>query len=325
VEYSFYGGNAGRPGSNARIAGVPARLSPRDLALVLVVVSVWGFNFVPIRWALDSVPPFALAALRFLFAAIPAVLFVKRPDVSWGVLAAYGLAIGVFQFGFLVLGMRLGMPAGLSSLVIQVQVFFTIGLAAWWLHDRLSLHSLVGAAIALAGIVVLAAHKVTAGAGPTLIGFALVIAAALSWGIGNVIVKRAAGRSDLDMLGVVVWASLVAPVPLAVASFAFEGGPDAWNAAAHMGWLPLACVLFMSYFATLFCYARWNALLHAYPTSVIAPFALLVPVSGLVSGAVFLNEALAPLQAAGAALVLAGLTWNLYGAQAREWLVRTLD
>ncbi len=304
---------------------MPARLSLRDLALVLAVVSVWGFAFVPIRWALDSVPPFALAALRFLFAAIPAVFFVERPALSWGVLAAYGLAIGVFQFGLLFLGMRLGMPAGLSSLVIQTQVFFTIGLAAWWLRDRLSLHSLIGAAIAVAGIVALAAQKVAAGAGPTLIGFALVIAAALAWGIGNVIVKRAAGRSDLDMLAVVVWASLAAPLPLALASFAFEGGLDAWNAVATMGWRPWACVLFLSYFATLFCYARWNALLHAYPTSVIAPFALLVPVAGLLSGALLLGERFAPLQLAGVALVLAGLAWNVFGGQARDWLAGLFD
>jgi len=301
------------------------RLSPRDFAVVLAVVAVWGFAFVPIRWALDSVPPFALAALRFLFAALPAVLFIKRPNVSWRVLTAYGVAIGVFQFGFLFTGMRLGMPAGLSSLVIQTQVFFTIGLAAWWLRDRLTRHSLIGAGIAATGIAVLAAHKLASGATATLLGFALVLAAALSWGIGNVIVKRAAGRGEVDMLGVVVWASLVAPVPLALASYFLEGGYAVLTTVATMGWEPWACVLFLSYFATIFCYARWNVLLHRYPTAVIAPFALLVPVTGLLSGALFLGERLAPLQLAGAALVLAGLAWNVFGGQAREWLADVFD
>jgi len=295
-----------------------------------MVVAIWGFAFVPMRWALETVPPFALAALRFLFAAVPAVFFIRRPKVSWGMLTAYGFAIGVFQFGLLFLGLKLGMPAGLSSLVIQTQVFFTIGLAAWWLSDRLSPHSMIGAGIAAAGIIVLALQKFAAGAAATLTGFLLVVAAALAWAVGNVIAKHAAsgpaaGRDGVNMLGMVVWASLTAPVPLALASWLFEGGAAAWTAVANMTWQPWACVLFMSYFATLFGLASWNAMLHRYPTAVIAPFALLIPVSGLVSGALFLGEGLVPLQFAGVALVLAGLAWNVFGAQARRWLADSMD
>ncbi|MEO8506999.1 MAG: EamA family transporter [Betaproteobacteria bacterium] len=304
---------------------MPARLSLRDLFLILLVVLIWGFAFVPMRWALDTVPPFALAGLRFLCAALPAVLFIRRPNVPWTSLVAYGFAIGVAQFGLLFMGMKLGMPAGLSSLVIQLQVFFTIGLAGWWLHERLSRHSLIGATIAGAGIAVLAWHKFSVGAAATFTGFLLVIGAALSWAIGNLIAKRAAGRAEVDMLGLVVWSSLAAPLPLALASFVFEGGGRAWDAVLAMTWQPWACVLFMSYFATLFGLATWNAQLHRYPTAVIAPFALLIPLSGLASGAIFLGESLAPLQFAGVALVLAGLVWNVFGAQARGWLARSLD
>ena len=306
-------------------AAVHLRLTPRDLLLVLAVVTIWGFAFVPMRWALDDVPPFALAALRFFFAAVPAILFIRRPNVGVGSLIAYGLAIGVFQFGMLFLGMQLGMPAGLSSLVIQTQVFFTIGFAAWWLHDRLQRASMIGAGFATAGMVLLAAHKMSAGATATLAGFLLVIGAAIAWAIGNVIAKRTAGRGEVDMVGLVVWASLAAPLPLAVASWFFEGGPAVVTAIANMRWQTWGCILFLSYFATLFGLATWNALLHRYPTAVITPFALLIPVSGLVSGAAFLGEELAPLQFAGAALVLAGLAWNVFGAQARAWLARSPD
>ncbi|MCC7326454.1 MAG: EamA family transporter [Burkholderiales bacterium] len=307
---------------------MPVRLSLRDLLLILLVVTIWGFTFVPMRWALDSVPPFALAALRFLFAALPAVFFIRRPNVRWRTLVAYGMAIGVFQFGMLFLGIRLGMPAGLSSLVIQTQVFFTIGLAAWWLHDRLDRHSLIGAAVAAVGIVVLAWHKLALGAAATFVGFVLVIGAALAWAVGNVIAKRAAANTndgDVDMLGLVVWSSLAAPVPLALASSVFEGGGRAWDAVVGMTWQPWACVLFMSYFGTLFGLVTWNAQLHRYPTAVIAPFALLIPVAGLGSGAIFLGEGLAPVQFGGVALVLAGLVYNVFGAQARSWLARSLD
>jgi len=299
------------------------RLAPRDLALILVVVALWGFAFVPIRWALDAVPPFSLAALRFLLAALPAALFVRRPSVSWAALVGYGAAIGIWQFGLLFLGMQLGMPAGLSSLVIQMQVFFTMALGVFWMRDRLSVDNVVGAAIAAAGVAVLGLHRLATGATTSLIGFALVIAAALGWGFGNVMAKRMMHGRDDEMLGLVVWSSLVPPLPLFAVSWLFEGGPVAAHAVLDMSARTLGCILLLAYGATLFGYVSWNRLLHRYPTPLVSPFGLLIPVSGLASGALFLGERLALAQAAGATLVLAGLAWNVYGPRWRRARTKT--
>jgi len=305
----------GRGGRAARIA-VKAALTPRDLALLLLVVALWGFAFVPIKVALETVPPFALAGLRFVFAALPAVFFVRRPRVPLRALVGYGVAIGVCQFGLLFLGMRLGMPAGLSSLVIQTQVFFTMALGAWWMHDRLRSYNIAGALVASAGMALLGMYKVSSeGASSTFAGFLLVIAAAVGWAIGNIMAKRMMHGRDDEMLGLVVWSSLVPPLPLALLSYAFEGGPAAVHAVVHMDALSWGCVLLLSYGATLFGYVTWNRLLHRYPTPLVSPFGLLIPVSGLASGALLAGERLAPLQLAGAALVLAGLAWNVYGAR----------
>ena len=297
-------------------------LAPRDLLLTLATVTLWGFSFVPIKVGLRELPPFALAALRFFFAAVPLVLVVKRPRMPWRDIAGYGVAIGVVQFGLLFLGMQLGMPAGLSSLVIQMQVFFTIGLAIAFFGDRLQRHNLVGAGIATAGIVILAAQKLIEGAHATLVGFALVIVAALAWGVGNVISKHAAAAHDADMFGLVVWSSLIPPLPLAVLSFVFEGGTKAVSAVTSAGALTWACVLCLAWGATLFGFASWARLLHRYPTGLIAPFGLLIPVSGIACGAIFLGELLAPLQALGVALVFAGLVENVYGPRIRGWVFR---
>jgi O-acetylserine/cysteine efflux transporter len=299
-----------------------SELSPRDLVLALAVVAVWGYTFVPIKVALTEVPPFALAALRFLLAAVPLVFFVSRPAMPWRYVIGYGLAIGVFQFGLLFLGMKLGMPAGLSSLVIQVQVFFTILLAVALEGDRLRWHNTLGAVIAFAGILLLARRKLLAGPGGTFAGFVLVIAAAFAWAVGNIIAKRGAGTHAPDMFALVVWSSLVPPLPLAALSFAFEGGAAVAVAVVAMSATAWACVLIMAYGATLFGFASWNALLHRYPTALISPFALLIPVSGLASGALFLDESLAVAQAAGTALVLAGLAVSVYGPRARTWIDR---
>ena len=281
-----------------------------------------GFSFVPIKVGLREIPPFALAALRFFFAAIPLVFFIRQPRIPWRYIAAYGFAIGVCQFGLLFLGVRLGMPAGLASLVIQCQVFFTIGLGIVFLHDRFQRHTLVGALIAAAGIVLLGIYKFSSSSTGTLIGFVLVIVAALAWSVGNVVAKRAAGEHEADMLALVVWSSLVAPLPLAALSYTFEGGMSAWHAVTTASALAWGCVLFLAWGATLTGFGVWAGLMHRYPTALITPFALLIPVTGLVSGALFLDESLAPLQMAGVALVFAGLAENTYGARLRAWFAR---
>jgi O-acetylserine/cysteine efflux transporter len=271
---------------------------------------------------LREVPPFALAALRFFFAAVPLVFFIRRPRMPWLDIAGYGVAIGVVQFGLLFLGIKLGMPAGLSSLVIQLQVFFTIGLGIAFLGDRMQRHNLIGAAIAGFGIVLLAAFKLASGLESTFVGFVLVIVAAFAWGVGNVIAKRAAGAHEPDMFALIVWSSLIPPLPLALLSYLFEGGPGVWHAVASAGALTWACVLVLAWGATLFGFASWAALMHRYPTGLIAPFALLIPVSGLASGAILLGESLAPAQAVGVTLVFAGLVENVFGSDLRTWLAR---
>jgi len=251
---------------------------------------------------------------------VPLVFFIRRPQMPWRYVVGYGVAIGVCQFGLLFLGMKLGMPAGLSSLVIQVQVFFTIGLGIAYLSDRVTAQNVAGALIATAGIVLLAAYKLLGGATATLIGFVLVLVAALSWAIGNIVAKRAAGDHEPDMFALVVWSSLVPPLPLALLSYLFEGGPAAWDAVAHASALTWGCVLFLAWVATLFGFASWAGLMHRYPTGLISPFALLIPVSGIASGALFLGESLAAMQIAGVLLVFAGLAVNVYGAKLRAKL-----
>lgn len=285
------------------------RLTRSDFGRVLVIVTVWGFAFVPIKWALVDIPPFMLAALRFLLAALPAAFLVKRPALPWSTIAAYGIAIGVLQFGLLFLGMKLGMPAGLSSLVIQLQAFFTIAFAVMFAGDRLHRWNVAGAIVAVAGVIVLAAYKVAGGMSAPLTGFVLVVIAAVAWGVGNVIAKRAQG---VDMFALVVWSSFVPPPILALVSW-FVEGEAAFAALTNASLLTWFSVLFLAWGATLFGFSGWNRLLQRYPSPLISPFALLIPVSGLASGALFLDERLSVMQAFGVMLVFAGLTINVFG------------
>ena len=278
----------------------------RDYAIAVAIAFVWGVAFIVVKYGIGQVPPFTLAALRFAAVALPAVFFVPPPRAPVWVVACYGLAIGFAQFGLAFWAMDLGMPAGLSSLVIQVQVYFTI-LFAWGLmSERPGVHQAIGGAVALAGLSAIALER-TGGAG--LWPFLITIAAAAFWGVGNVLGKLARGA---DMMAFTIWSSLAAPLPLFAASYA-QAGPRAFTSILEGGW-PLAfTVAFLAYLGTLFGFGLWARLLSRHPAAEVTPFALLVPVFGMGSSWLSYAEIPTAIEFVGAGLVLAGLSWNVFG------------
>jgi len=284
-------------------------MSPRDILLALLVVVLWGLSFIAIKWGVELVPPLFLTALRYTFAALPAVFFIKPPKVKLSILLAYGISIGVLQFGTVFVAIKLGMPAGLSSLVIQMQAFFTIGLAALFLGERLSRFQAIGAAIALLGILAIATERFS---GAALLPLILTLAAALFWGVGNIVTKRA---GQIDMLAFVAWSSLVAPIPLLAASLLTEGPAADWAALTHVSWRLAGVIAFMSYAATLVGFGLWSMLLKRYPASTVAPFSLLVPVVGIGASIVLLGEQLSMLEGIGSVAIFIGLVVNVFGAR----------
>ena len=282
-------------------------MGARDTLIALLVVFVWGVSFVAIKLGLTVMSPFALCAWRFLLAAVPLVFFVKRPDVSWPLLLGYGFVIGVVQFGLLFLAISIGMPAGLSSLIIQIQVFLTVALSVWWLNERFRPAQLIGAIVAVVGLAVIGWTKVTSGLG---ISFLLVLGAALAWAIGNVISKQA-GR--VDLLGFIAWSSLAAPLPLALLSLMFEPSGALLVPIVDPSWVAWGSLVAIAYGATLFGFGFWSRLLARYDAASVAPFAMLVPVSGLASTAVVFGERLTLAQSIGALLVIGGLALAILG------------
>lgn len=281
------------------------RLSWPYALLAVAVTAVWGTNFVVIRWALDELPPFTLAALRFTFAALPAIAFVRRPQVPWRDLAAYGLMIGAGQFGLLFLAMDGHISPGLASLVIQAQVFFTVGLAM--LLSREALRGFQWAALAL-GAAGLGLIAIQTEGDASLLGLGLVLLAALSWAGGNLVTRR---HPQVSMLAFVIWSSLFASPPLIALALFVEGPAEIGAAVVAAGAGTWAAVAWQTVGNTLFGYSAWGFLLARHPAAVVSPMALLVPVFGMGASAVMLGEAMPVWKLAAAALVLAGLALNL--------------
>lgn len=284
-------------------------MTPKDLLLALLVIIVWGLNFVVIKVGLQGMPPMLMGALRFMLAAFPAILFVRRPQVPLRWMLAYGMTISVGQFAFLFYAMHVGMPAGLASLVLQSQAFFTLFFAALFLGERLRGSNLFGLLVAASGLLLIGLQG---GQAMTLAGFALTIAAASMWALGNVVTRK---LGKVNLVGLVVWGSLIPPLPFLALSLWLEGPELISQSLRSLGLDSLLVLAYLAFGATILGYGLWSRLLSRYPASQVAPFSLLVPVVGISSSALLLGERLGSLQMAGAALVMVGLLINVCGGR----------
>lgn len=290
-------------------------LSRADWAKALVVVVVWGLNFVVMKWGLATLSPLMLCALRFLAASLPFLLFVRPPrHVSWGVMAAYGLVQGVGQFGLLFTGMKLGMPAGMSSVVLQTQAFITMLMAAAFLGETPHRWQWLGLCIAIGGLVFIGAAHGDGASGMTLAGFVLTVGAAAMWAGSNLLTRVAARQGPYEPVSFIVWTSVFPIVPLLVLACVVDGTDAVAQQLRGLGWRELGVVAYLALLSTLLGYGLWTRLLQRYAASTVAPLSLLVPVVGLVSAMLLLGERPTAWQWAGTLGVLLGMVINQFGA-----------
>jgi O-acetylserine/cysteine efflux transporter len=282
-------------------------LPPRDVALALVVVLLWGVNFVVIKLGLRGVSPFVLGGLRMLLTAIPAVFFLPRPRLPWRVYVGFALFTFLGQFSLLFVAIKVGMPSGLAAVVQQSQVFFTVILAALILGERPRPAQVLGTGVAGVGLVWLALAR---GSSFPLAGFVLTVCAAASWAVGN-LVSRTLSRYTVNVLAFVVWSALLLPLPFFVLGWVIEGREAlvaSFRALNPGSWAAVAC---LALGATLTGFGIWNRLLRAYPAVQVTRFALLVPVVALVCGGFVFGEQVSASQLVGCALVVAGIALPL--------------
>ena len=296
--------------------------SRRDYLSALAVVVIWGLNFIFMKFALRDFTPFQMGAARYVFAVFPLIFFIKRPnmDVKW--LLYYGLFQGVGQFGFLFVGLKLGMTAALASVLMQTQVFFTAIFSFVLLKEKPSRSLQIGLLLAAAGLACFAMNYIAPQAintsSTTLLGLIFCVLGASMWSASNIVVRKAQQSltkdTSFDAVAFLVWSSVVPIIPFIALTLLLDPEPTRWRwlAAPWSSWVSVA---FLGWVATIIAYAMWTQLLKRHPANRVAPFSLGVPVVGITAGMLILGEQITTWQWGGIAFVVAALLMVMFGSR----------
>ncbi len=281
------------------------------LLLALLVVMIWGVNFLFVSFGLEEISPLLLCALRFLLASVPAIFFIRIPRDSFKVIVLYGFVMFALQFAFLFIGMNIGMPPGMASLLMQTQVFFSMFFAVIFLGEQPNMGQIIGALVAAMGIGLVAMHFDST---ISLPGFVFILAAAATWGLGNLITKKIKGNSG-NMMAIIAWGSFVACLPMFLLALIFEGPASFVYTYEHLSWRGTLSLLYIVFASTWIGYGVWNWLISRYPVGVVAPFTLLVPIVAILSSVLVLGEPFQLWKLEAGLLVIGGLCINILGAR----------
>jgi len=275
-------------------------MTARDASIAAAVAVVWGLAFIASKVALREVSPLVLTALRFVLAALPC-LVVRRPPLSWPLLIALSATLFVGQFAAQFYGLAHGVPAGLTAVIVQCQALFTIAFAAAVFRELPARTQLAGMAVSVTGLALICA---TLGHEFSVATFAITMVSPVSFAVGNLLLRRAAGVNMFDLMA---WMSLVAPLPLFAAAVAIDGVRPTLHDLIGMSLEGWAAVLMLGILSTTLAYWAWGHLLRRYSAVEVVPFALLVPVVASMAGAALFGERFAPLRLAGMVALVAGV------------------
>ena len=286
-------------------------MSFKDSLIALLIISIWGFNFIIIAWGVESMPPLLMGGLRFLLVAILGSFFIRKPDIPWRWMALYAFTLCFGQFSLLFSALAFGMPAGLASLVLQSQALFTLIFSVLLLKEQIKPNQILAMIIAAIGLVVIADSGQSGNM--TLLGFTLTIAAALAWGLGNVVNRMINQRGYRANTGLVVWSSWVAMLPFFLTSYLVEGEEAITQSLLNLNWLSVVVLFYLAIAASIIGYSLWSYLLTHYPAGQVAPLTLAVPVVGMISATLLLGESMSNQQIVGITVVMIGLLVNTFG------------
>lgn len=284
----------------------------KDLLLAVLLVTIWGINFTVIKLGLNGVPSMLLVALRFLLTSFPAIFFIKKPKTQLKYIILYGLTVGVGQFSCVFYAMEIGMPAGIASIVLQIQTFISSAFALLFLKEKLKAKQIIGFIVSALGLILIASSDGSNMNKVPPLAYLLMLAAPTFWAASNIVIRIASDKSamkgeKLDMISMIVWSGLVPPIPMIGLALILDTPETLLNVLSNLSTTSVFAVIYLAFAATLTAYGIWSILIANYPMSTVAPIPLLVPITALLSARIVLHEELSPLQWSGFIVVLTGL------------------
>ncbi len=277
----------------------------RHVLLALTIAFVWGSNFIVAKFGMDEIPPFLLLCLRFIFSTFPLIFFIPKPkELSWSLMTGIALTLGVGKFSFVFWSLNFGFSPGLASLLLQTQVLFTLILSKVFFKSQISQKQVIGMIVAFLGIGVVAQET---NSNTNIPGFICIMMAAALWASANMLFRRA---KNVDALSLVIWMGLIPPLPLLGLSFAIEGYDAIKDSLTHMTYNGFLSLAFIVIAATWIGTTLWAYLFKIYDASVVAPYALLIPVFGISFSWLVFDETYSLVTMLGCLLILGGLLIN---------------
>lgn len=295
---------------------VTKNLTPKHLFFVLLTVVIWGTNFIAIYLGLKEMPPFLFCTIRFALSALPFVFFIPKPKAPLKFIIGFGFFNFALQFGLLFSGIQMGLSPGLASLVMQIQVFFSMGLAIVLFKEKPNWFKIAGSLVSFIGIGIIAKHV---GGDVTTVGLLLTLMASMAWASGNMFTKKINAVSPLSL---VVWGNFTALPFMAVTSYYFDGLESIVKFVHTISWTSALAIFYVVYISTHIGYGLWGFLIKTYPTSAVVPFTLLIPIVGFLSAALFLNEQLTDWKLYASFFIMIGLVFNLFENKISKWMVK---
>lgn len=276
------------------------------MGMALMVVTIWGINFSVIKLGLGDFPPILFSALRFAVVAIPACFIVPFPKVPIRYVLGVGISLGIIKFALLFVGMDLGASPGLSSLLLQMQVIFTILLSTLLFKEKLNRFQCIGIGLSAVGFVLIATQS---SGDMTSIGFILIIMAAAAWAVSNLFMKK---MPQTNMFHFMVWISIIPPLPLLGLSYFMES-KEIWETLSQVSTTGVLALGYTAFLSTLLTFAIWGYLLRIYPAATVTPFALFIPIAGMICAAIVFDEAFEPMEQLATVFIMSGLIFCVLG------------
>ena len=278
-------------------------MGARELIVLLVMCTVWGFHFIVIKLAVSEIPPIFYAAIRMTLVAVIMAAFLRWRAGQMRRIFIAGLCLGAFNYAFMFSGLKQA-TASASAIAMELYVPFATILSVIFLDEKVGWRRILGIGLAFIGVAIIAIGGKSDAPGVNIgLGVGLIACGAMTEAIGAINIKRAEGFKPHELLA---WFSLIGAVALWPMTFIVEDGQGAaWSASDK--WMIVGAIVYSAIGGSIIGHTSYYWLLQRLPVSQVAVTTLLVTVIAVFAGVLILKDPFGLVMIAGGVMTLIGV------------------